>query len=1007
MNRSTRLAAWSLALAIGPAAGADEPVSFNRDVRPILADACYHCHGPDSAKRKAGLRLDSAEGATADHEGRHAVVPGKPEESELLERIALDADDPAKMPPVASNRKLDAPQAETLRRWVAQGAKYEAHWSLVAPTRPALPSIGDEYRALNPIDAFIIDRLRPHHLTLSSKADRATLIRRASLDLIGLPPTPDEVDAYLADPSSDAYEKVVDRLLGSPHYGERMALEWLDAARYADSNGFQEDRTRTMWPWRDQLVRSLNQNQRFDQFTLEQLAGDLLPGATNAQHVASGFHRNHMLNGEGGRLPEESRIDYVVDRVDTTATVWLGLTLGCARCHDHKYDPFTQKEYYQLFAYFNNVPETGSVDRAGNAAPTARVETAEAAPRLEELRRGVAEAEGRRDAVIARGEAARREWEAGLGPAVAWTAVDPVAVKSKNGATLTRREDLSIVASGEDPIKDVHEVTIKTDAVGLTGLRLEMLADDSLPHRGPGRAPENGNFYLNRVEGEAVSVTDPSRSTPLVFTTAEADYSQPGCDVSGAIDGDPATGWASQFTPSRDLAARFGLATPVGYVGGTEIRLRFRYESVHPQHTPGRYRLSLGRGSMLPAAVAAALAVEASGRSPEQAKAVDEQWRKSLEVPVAASRRSLSDFESTLPEAMVMAERPDPRETAILIRGAWDKPGEKVSAGVPAKLPPLPADAPKNRLSLARWVVDPANPLTARVAVNRAWQTLMGTGLVKTVEDFGTQGDLPSHPELLDWLATEFVRTGWDVKALHRLIVTSGTYRQSSKVTPQLIERDPENRLLARGPRYRLSSLLLRDQALAASGLLVPTVGGPPVRPYQPPGIWEELSFGTIKYDQDAGEKLYRRSLYTYWRRTIGPTDLFDASARQTCAVRQSRTNTPIHALISLNDTAYVEAARVLAERAVAEAGQGASDRLDRLFRLAAARKPVEAERRVLIRAYERLLGQYRADPAATSKRLAVGQKPRRDPGTDAAELAALSEVAALVLNLDEVLSKE
>jgi len=628
-------------------------------------------------------------------------------------------------------------------------------------------------------------------------------------------------------------------------------------------------------------------------------------------------------------------------------------------------------------------------------------------PRLEELRRGVAEAEGRRDAVIARGEAARREWEAGLGPAVAWTAVDPVAVKSKNGATLTRREDLSIVASGEDPIKDVHEVTIKTDAVGLTGLRLEMLADDSLPHRGPGRAPENGNFYLNRVEGEAVSVTDPSRSTPLVFTTAEADYSQPGCDVSGAIDGDPATGWASQFTPSRDLAARFGLATPVGYVGGTEIRLRFRYESVHPQHTPGRYRLSLGRGSMLPAAVAAALAVEASGRSPEQAKAVDEQWRKSLEVPVAASRRSLSDFESTLPEAMVMAERPDPRETAILIRGAWDKPGEKVSAGVPAKLPPLPADAPKNRLSLARWVVDPANPLTARVAVNRAWQTLMGTGLVKTVEDFGTQGDLPSHPELLDWLATEFVRTGWDVKALHRLIVTSGTYRQSSKVTPQLIERDPENRLLARGPRYRLSSLLLRDQALAASGLLVPTVGGPPVRPYQPPGIWEELSFGTIKYDQDAGEKLYRRSLYTYWRRTIGPTDLFDASARQTCAVRQSRTNTPIHALISLNDTAYVEAARVLAERAVAEAGQGASDRLDRLFRLAAARKPVEAERRVLIRAYERLLGQYRADPAATSKRLAVGQKPRRDPGTDAAELAALSEVAALVLNLDEVLSKE
>ena len=1007
MTASIRRAAWSLALALGLPAAADEPVSFNRDVRPILADACYHCHGPDPAKRKAGLRLDLPEGATADHDGRRAVVPGDLDASELIQRIEAEADDPSHMPPKASNRRLDDRQTEVLRRWVRQGGKYEAHWSLVAPTRPAVPDLGDEPRARNPIDAFIVDRLRKHNLSPSPQADRPTLIRRASLDLIGLPPTPEEVDAFLADPSSDAYEKVVDRLLASPHYGERMALEWLDAARYADSNGYQEDRTRTMWPWRDQLVRSLNANQRFDQFTLEQLAGDLLPNATNAQLVASGFHRNHMLNGEGGRLPEESRIDYVVDRVDTTATVWLGLTLGCARCHDHKYDPFTQKEYYQLFAYFNNVPETGSVDRAGNAAPTARVETAEAAPRLAELRRAVVEAASRRDAAIARGDAARREWEASLGPAVEWSVVDPSSLKSRNGATLTRRDDRSILASGGDPEKDVHEVTLRTEAEGLTGLRLEMLADDSLPYRGPGRAPENGNFYLNRIEGEAVSVADPSRSTPLVFATAEADYSQPGCDVAGAIDADPATGWASMDAPTRDLAARFGLAAPVGYAGGTEIRLRLRFESAHPRHTAGRYRLSTGRGAILPSAVARAMAVEAVGRSPEQALAVDHQWRRSLEVPIDEARRRLGDLLSGLPDAMVMAERPEPRETAILIRGAWDKPGEKVSAGVPAKLPRPPADAPPNRLGLARWVVDPANPLTARVAVNRAWQTLMGTGLVKTVEDFGTQGDLPSHPELLDWLATEFIRNGWDVKALHRLIVTSATYRQSSRVTPQLLERDPENRLLARGPRYRLSSLLLRDQALAASGLLVPRIGGPPVRPYQPPGIWEELSFGTIKYDQDNGEKLYRRSLYTYWRRTVGPTDFFDASARQTCAVRQSRTNTPIHALITLNDTAYAEAARVLAERAMAEAGPAPEARVERVLRLAAARRPAEPERRVLIRAYERLLGQYRADPAAAARRLAVGQKGRRDPSADPAEVAALAELAGMILNLDEVLSKE
>jgi hypothetical protein len=785
-------------------------VAFNRDVRPILSDTCFACHGPDSAKRKAGLRLDTQEGALGKRRrGGPVVVPGKPDRSELYLRIT-STDETERMPPPRAHRRLTARQVEVIRRWIAQGAKWQKHWALIPPVRPAVPPVKQRAWPRNPVDAFILARLEGEGLAPSGEAERTTLIRRVTLDLTGLPPTPAEVDAFLADKRPGAYERVVDRLLASPRYGERMVLEWLDAARYADSNGYQTDRTRTLWPWRDGVIEALNRNQPFDQFSLEQLAGDLLPRATLKQKVATGFHRNHMLNGEGGRIAEESRVDYVVDRVDTTATVWLGLTLGCARCHDHKFDPFTQKDYYQLFAYFNSINETGAVDRGGNAAPVLRLPTPAQKRRLAELDRTIA-ALARRYQELARSR-----------PAGYW--------QGQAAATLVR-------------------------------------------------AP---------------------------------------------------------------LAAAL-LAVP--------------------PELPALRKLGQAR----------------------------------------AARQAV---ERSVVQTMVMEERATPRDTFILIRGAYDKHGPKVSPGVPAALPPLPRGSPANRLGLARWLVDPSNPLTARVTVNRYWQMFFGTGLVKTTEDFGVQGAPPSHPELLDWLATEFVRGGWDVKRLHRLIVTSATYRQSSRLTPALREKDPDNRLLARGPRYRLSSFVLRDQALAASGLLVQRLGGPPVKPYQPPGIWEEMSFGFIRYEQDKGEGLYRRSLYTFWRRTVGPTTLFDTSARQTCSVRQARTNTPLQALILLNDPTYVEAARALGERVLADGGGKAEERLTLLFGLVTARRPSKVEAGILKNALARLRKQYGADRPAALKLLSVGERPR-NAKLDVVELAAYTALASLVLNLDEVVNKE
>jgi hypothetical protein len=826
-------AAFCCALLLSPAAlRADEPrpIEFNRDIRPILSDTCYTCHGPAKSTRKAGLRLDTEVGLFADLGDGRVVTPGKLDHSELWRRIS--AGEPSKrMPPPKSGRKLSARQIELIRRWIEQGAKWQNHWAFIPPQRPALPALKDAAWPRNPIDHFVLARLEREGLRPAPEASPETLIRRVTLDLTGLPPTPAEIDAFLADRSPRAYEKVVDRLLSSPRYGERMVLEWLDAARYADSNGYQTDGTRPMWPWRDWVIDALNRNMPFDQFTVEQLAGDLLPGARVSQKVATGFNRNHMLNGEGGRIAEESRVEYVVDRVNTTSTVWLGLTVACAQCHDHKYDPISQKEFYRLYAFFNNVAESGAVDRRNStAAPVIELPTEEQKARMAAQERTIAGLDKELRGLDAKLMPLQASWER-TAPTVGMTA-DLVAVLRTPGS-----------------------------------------------ERGPRAAKALTAYYL--------------------------------------------------------------------------------------------------------------------ARAPE---------RLALQGRLEAARKALTGVKNSVLLTMVMEERPQPRDTFVLVRGQYDKYGAKVTAGVPGCLPALPAGGPTNRLGFAKWLVDRSNPLTARVAVNRAWQIFFGTGLVKTVEDFGSQGDAPSHSELLDWLATEFQRK-WDVKALHRLIVTSAAYRQSSRLRPELLDRDPDNRLLARGPRLRLSSFVLRDQALALSGLLVEKRGGPPVRPYQPPGIWEEMSFGFIRYVQDKGASLYRRSLYTFWRRSVGPTNLFDTSPRQVCTVRLPRTNTPLHALVLMNDTTYVEAARVWAERLLRQPGTP-RERLARAFREATGRHATAAEASILQRGFERVLGQYRADRPAALKLLGTGEYPR-DPGLDPVEVAAYTGVLNTILNLDEVITKE
>jgi hypothetical protein len=1013
------LAAWFLAAV----ARAEDSLDFNRDVRPILADACFSCHGFDNNTREADLRLDTFAGATS-RRGKEppAIVPGASKQSPLVARITAE-DESERMPPPESGKSLTTAQIDTLTTWIDAGAEYAAHWSFVSPQRPAPPATNSDW-PLNPIDQFILRRLSAEGLSPAEPSDRETLVRRVSYDVTGLPPTLAEIDAFLADQRPGAYERMVARYLDSPHYGEQMARWWLDLSRYADTNGYQYDRERQQWVWRDWVIWALNENMPFDQFTIKQLAGDLLPGATPLDRLATGFNRNHPITIEGGVIDEEYRTEYVVDRLNTTSNVWLGLSMGCARCHDHKYDPISQREFYELFAFFNQVPErglNGFDPREKIASPLADGAAERIDGEIARLRKALA-------ALPDDADARQAAWEEQITSqqAVGWTVVEPTAAKSSGGSTLTPQDDHSLLAGGANPAKDTYTITAETQRTGITAVRLEALTHASLPGGGPGRYP-NSNFVLTDFVLEAISLADPKQSQLVRFVKVIADYEQKGYPAGSTIDNNRSSGWAVDGpTHKKDCAAVFVAEEAFGFEGGTELRFTLRHESPHAQHNVGRPRLAITSDAQpsldggLPEEVRGIIATPRNKRTLPQRTALQKYFAefhpsplaRPLLAQIARLEQEKTSLAATAPATLIMRELPAPRKTHVLYRGEYDKPRDPVQPGVPAILPKLRGEGPANRLALARWLVDPQHPLTARVAVNRLWQQVFGVGLVKTAEDFGVQGEWPSHPELFDWLATEYVRTGWDTKAMLQLMLTSAAYRQSSRITPQALARDPENRLLARGPRFRLAAEEIRDTALAASGLLNRRVGGPSVYPYHPQGLWLEINnrpgYSRAYPHTTDPAHLYRRSMYTFWKRTVPPPSLatFDAPEREYCVVRRSRTNTPLQAFVLMHDPQYVEAARALGARILRETG--ATDPAARVvhgFRLATGRLPSEREASILVNVHQARLAHYKSHPEEARKLLTVGASPR-DENLDLAQHAAWTTVARLLLNLSETITK-
>ncbi|MCA9247833.1 MAG: PSD1 domain-containing protein [Planctomycetales bacterium] len=1016
IRRYFRWLAFAVALPLVAEAGAEEPVQYGRDVLPILSNACFHCHGPDAAQREADLRLDTREGATADLGGYRAVVAGNLEESELWQRIQSDDDD-ERMPPVDSVVQLQPEQIATLRRWIEQGAPFEGHWAFAAPVRPAVPQVATSDWVRNPIDAFVLARLEREQLRPMPPADRETLLRRVVLDLTGLPPSPAETAAFLADQQPLAYERQVDRLLKSPHYGERMAWDWLDAARYADSNGYQGDRERTMWPWRDWVVKAMNDNLPYDQFTIWQLAGDLLPQATAEQRLATGFCRNHAINGEGGRIAEENRVDYVLDMTETMGTIWMAVTLNCARCHDHKFDPFTRRDYYALTAFFNQTPVTGAGGDP-QTPPVLAFPDREQQLREAELQQQLDDLDvelKQREQQLEQTQAAWERDELAKQDEPMWQTLLPQHLQAES-QTLTLLDDRSILASGVNPANDTYEIVAPVEVRQIAALRLEALRHETMTHGGLARS-DSGNFVLTEIE-LSLEPANREAATAIAIGSAVATFEQGNLKAATAFDGNPKTGWAVyEGKPvDRDHRAVFRFSEPVDVPPNARLRVILRHDSPHASHNLGHFRLSVSSRADAPLdatgeALALALSTPPKERTAADRKAIQSAQRQtdrvyqSLVQEREQRSKTLANLRGQFAKVMVMADQPQPRTTFMLDRGLYNKPGDEVAMNVPASLPPLPAGEPANRLALARWLVSAEHPLTARVTVNRLWRQVFGVGLVKTTEDFGVQGERPVQQDLLDWLAVEFRESGWDVKALMRLIVTSNTYRQSSNVSAELYERDPENRLLGRGPRFRMPSWMLRDQALAASGLLERQLGGRPVNPYQPPGVWEEASFGKKKYVQDTGAALHRRSLYTFWRRIAAPTMFFDNAARQVCSVKAMRTNTPLHALLTLNDTTFVEAARVLAERSLREV-EGEAARIDSIYRRILARAATAEEQAILAEGLRRSRQQYADDVESARQLLAVGETPR-DASLDEVEHAAWTSLALAVLNLDEAVTKE
>lgn len=996
-------------------------VQFNRDVRPILSNHCFTCHGPDATTREGALRLDQRESATKPAEsGEIAIRPGDVDHSELIRRItSSDADE--KMPP-AGGKPLTADQISILKQWIASEAKYESHWAFVAPTKPGNPTIHkrDASWVKNEIDRFVVARLDRESLRPSQEASRETLIRRVSFGLTGLPPTLKEIDAFLAEKSPKAFENMVDGYLKSDAYGEHMARHWLDLARYADTNGYQYDTERTQWVWRDWVINAYNRNMPFDEFTIEQLAGDLLPNATPQQRLATGFNRNHGITIEGGIIDEEYRTEYVMDRLVTTGSVWMGLTIGCARCHEHKFDPISQKEFYELYSFFNQVPERGM----RGFAPQERIPSPLAAAQQQDLDAEIAKLKAEL-AEPANVTAELNKWSKQIATSKSsgWTVLSPTEMKSSGGSTLTKLEDNSVLVGGANPQKDIYDIVAPTTSGKITAVRMEALTHPSLPGGGPGRHT-NSNFVLSEFEVTAVSVKDSSKQMPVKFARAIAEYSQSNYEIGKTIDGTTASnnGWAVDG-PTRKLpvTAMFIAEQPFGFEGGTELHFRLRHEASFATHGVGRPRFSVTGDPAntlqlkgVPGDILRIAKWPAEKRSAADADKLKSYFLEHHDPRVALKQRiaTLEKGQAEgFPQTMIMQDLAKHRDTFVLDRGQYNKPTEKVSTGVPSLFPAMPKSAPKNRLGFSQWLVDPSHPLTARVAVNRYWQRLFGVGLVKTVEDFGLQGEMPSHPELLDWLATEFIRSGWDVKHMQRLIVTSATFRQSSHVTPEAHERNPENRLLARGPRLRMDAEEVRDAALAASGLLVRTLGGKSVYPYQPKGLWMELNNrpGYSKaYPQGSGDDLYRRSMYTFWKRTVPSPMLktLDAPEREFCTVQRSRTNTPTQALLLLNAPQFVEAGRHLAERMLTESGNELDDQLAYGFRLLVGRLPSQPELDVFREAFEAEREFFAKDEAAATRLLSVGDS-KVNSELDTTTFAAMTSVARLIINLDEAITRE
>ena len=1034
---------------------AERQVVFTREVRPILSRNCFQCHGPDEENRQMGLRLDTPEGFAGDRGnfGGPVVIPGNATDSLLFQRITAEAEN-FRMP--RDREALTADEVETIRLWINQGADWESHWAFIPPEKPTVPEVENLSWVKNPIDHFVLEKLEKELLDPSKAADKEILIRRVTLDLTGIPPTIEEIDAYLADESPNAYEKLVERLLQSPRYGERMAVEWLDAARYADTNGYQTDGERSMWRWRDWVINAYNENMPFDQFTIEQLAGDMLPNATLDQKIATAFNRNHSLNAEGGIVPEEFLVEYAVDRVATTSTVWLGLTMGCARCHDHKFDPLQQKEFYEFSAFFNNINERGKGFKYVNSPPFITAPTASQQEELVELDQRLKEA---------RLVLADMEEEINNGQQV-WE--DSLVGSSDIDADVdwNLKDGLIVHHALDGDISGVH-----------AGKVVDATLEDGLPHFVDGRigaaASFDGQRYIDAGMPPNLGYEDeftlsawiyPNRDNGVIFSRAnEGDQGEVGWGLyieDGKIrlnlstrvldDGVAAeTTQAIQLERWQHVAATYdGSKTPEGmriYVDGIEQELAGLLDLVG-NRLPQRYPLRIGAsGSTKPnfqgsiddvriydrvlepeeiavVSTAETISLIASLDPSKREKAQSDKLRLSYlnqyaSPEIRAAYQEVKRLESdrkdlweSFPTVMVMEEMKERRPTFRLNRGVYDNPAEEVFPGTPSILPPMP-DGEKNRLTFANWLVSPENPLMSRVTVNRYWQMYFGTGLVKTSDNFGSQGEFPSHPELLDWLATTFVESNWNVKELQRLIVTSATYRQSSVVSPELLEKDPENRLLARATRMRLPAQMIRDQALSISGLLVENIGGPSVGPYQPDGLWDDIVERGQEYRLSTGDDLYRRSLYTFWKRTRPAPAMitFDSSTRETHIVTPTRTNTPLQALNLMNDVTYVEAARALGERVMKE---GLAEKLsveqnvNHMYRLAVSRQPTEEVRSILVGAYGDYLSEYQMDRQAALDLVSEGES-LRDETLDISQLAAYQMVASLILNLDGTITRD